>query len=116
MEWKPASVEEVMTIVERHLANCDDEQLAIFRRYGVEAHLAPIFRYGEETTVVVVARKEEEVIYWEDIEEGFNVSPINESGRILEHSCNQDELRHSLNAWIDGRERLSKLGPAVPTE
>lgn len=67
-------------------------------------------------TVVVVARKGEEVIYWEDVEEGFNVSPIGEGRRILEHWCNQDELRHALNAWIDGRERSTKLGPAVPVE
>ena len=65
-------------------------------------------------TVVVVARKGEEVIYWEDGEEGFNVSPIAQDGRILEHWCNQDELGHALNAWIDGRERSTKLGPAVP--
>jgi hypothetical protein len=65
---------------------------------------------------VVAARQGDEVIYWEDVEEGFNVSPVGEGGRILEHLCNQDELRHALNAWIDGRERSTKLGPAVPIE
>ena len=116
MEWKPTSAEEVRKIVERELANCDREQLAIFRRFAVEPYLAPILRYGEMDNVVVVARKGEEVIYWEDVEEGFNVSPTGEGGRILEHLCNQDELRHALNAWIDGRERSIKLGPAVPIE
>jgi len=66
--------------------------------------------------VVVVARKGQEVIYWDDVEEGFNVSPISERGQILQHWCNQDELRHALNAWIDGRESAIKLGPAVPIE
>lgn len=116
MEWKPTSVVEVKSIVESDLANCDDEQLAIFRLHAVEPYVAPILRYGEMETVVVVARKGEEVIYWEDVEEGFNVSPIGEGRRILEHWCNQDELRHALNAWIDGRERSTKLGPAVPVE
>jgi hypothetical protein len=116
MEWKPPSVEEVKKIVERELANCDREQLAIFGRYAIVPYLAPILRYGEMDSVVVVARKREEVIYWEDVEEGFNVSPIGEGGRILEHWCNQAELRHALNAWIDGRERSIKLGPAVPIE
>jgi hypothetical protein len=69
MEWKPPSVEEVKKIVERELANCDREQLAIFGRYAVEPYLAPILRYGEMDNVVVVARKGEEVIYWEDVEE-----------------------------------------------
>jgi len=116
MEWKPTTVEEVKNIVTADLANCDEEQLEIFRRYALEPYLAPILRYAEMGTVVVVARKGEEVIYWEDVEEGFNVSPISEDGRILEHWCNQDELRHALNAWIDGRKRSTKLGPAVPTE
>jgi hypothetical protein len=114
MEWKRASVEDVKRIVQSDLAKCDNEQLATFRRYTVELYLAPIGRYGELEKVVVVARKGEEVIYWEDVEEGFNVSPVGEDGRILEHWCNQDELRHALNAWIDGRERSTKLGPAVP--
>ncbi len=116
MEWKPAGVEEVKNIVTADLADCDEEQLAMFRRYAVEPHVTPILRYGEMETVVVVARKGEEVIYWEDIEEGFNVSPIAKDGRILEHWCNQDELRHALNSWIDGRKRSTKLGPAVQIE
>jgi len=114
MKWKPPTVEEVKKIVEGELANCDRDQLAIFVRYAVEPYSAPILRYGEMDCVVVVARKGEEVIYWEDVEEGFNVSPIGEGGRILEHLCNQDELRHALNAWIEGRERSTRLGPAVP--
>ncbi len=112
----PVCLEEVKDIVKTDLANCDEQQLAVFRQYAVVPYVAPIVRYGEEETVVVVARKGEEVIYWEDSEEGFNVSPIAQDGRILEHWCNQDELRHALNAWIDGRERSTKLGPAVPIE
>ena len=107
MEWKPASIEEVKNIVETDLANCDGEQLTIFRRYAVDAHLAPILRCGRMESVVIVARNRNEVIYWEDVEEGFNVAPIAEDGRILEHWCNQDELKHALNAWIDGRKRTS---------
>jgi hypothetical protein len=65
-------------------------------------------------TVIVVARKGKEVIYWEDVEEGFNLSPVAEDGRILEHWCNQDELGLALNAWVEGRTRWGKLGPAAP--
>jgi len=116
MEWRPASVEEVKSIVNSDLSACDDEQIATFRRYAVEPYVAPILRYGAMETVVVVARKGEEVIYWEDVEEGFNVSPIGEGRRIREHWCNQDELGYALNSWIDGRARSTKLGPAVPIE
>lgn len=98
MEWKPATVEAVKKIIEGDLPACDDEQVAAFKKYAVEPYPAPISRYGKMQSVVVVARRRDEVIYWEDVEEGFNLSPVASDGRILEHWCNQDELRLALNA------------------
>jgi hypothetical protein len=115
MEWQPATVEEVMKIVRDDLAECDEEQLVAFKRYAVEPYVAPILRYEMENAIVV-ARRGDEVIYWEDVEEGFNLSPVAPDGRILEHWCNQDELRFALNAWIEGRGRPVRLGPAMPIE
>jgi hypothetical protein len=48
-------------------------------------------------SVVVIARNGDQVIYYEDVEDGFNVSPISPDGRVLEHWCNQDELGFALN-------------------
>lgn len=57
MTWQPATVEAVKKIVEGDLADCDDGEIALFKRYAVEAYSAPIVRYGKLETVVVVARK-----------------------------------------------------------
>jgi hypothetical protein len=38
--------------------------------------------YGKEESIVVVARKWNEVIHWEDVEEGFNISVVGPGGRI----------------------------------
>jgi hypothetical protein len=100
MAWQPATVEDVKQIIEGDLQKCDDEHVAVFRRYAVEPYLAPILRYGKLERVVVVARRGDEVIYWEDVEEGFNRSQVAPDGRILEHWCNQDELRSALNPWM----------------
>jgi hypothetical protein len=113
-EWQAATVEEVRNIVNRDLAGCDAEQIATFKKYTVGPYLASIVRYGRKESVVVVARKGREVIYWEDVEEGFNVSPTDAEGQILEHWCNQDELAFALNAWIQGRAHGGKFGPATP--
>ena len=102
-DWKPATIEEVNQIVVRDLNQCDAEQLAVFEKYRVAPFSAPIERYGDAGSVVVVARNGDQVIYYEDVEEGFNVSPISPGGRVLEHWCNQDELGFALNAWIKGR-------------
>jgi hypothetical protein len=114
-DWQPATIEGVKKIVESDLADCDDEQIAVFKRYAVEPYSAPIVRYGKLETVVVVARKQNEVIYWEDVEEGFNRSPISQEGTIREHWCNQDELRLALDSWIEGRGRSGFIKPKVPT-
>jgi hypothetical protein len=71
-------------------------------------------RYGNMQHVVVVGRNGDQVIYYEDVEDGFNVSPISPDGMVLEHWCNDDELRLALNAWIDGRGLPGRFGPAVP--
>jgi len=104
MEWKPASIESVKQIVREGLADCDEEQAAVFSAFCVEPRLAPIVRCGKLENVVVVAQKENQVIYWEDVEEGFGVSPVSADGRILEQDCNQNDLGLALNAWIQGRD------------
>jgi len=114
MEWHPATVDEVKKIVQDDLAECDEEQTLAYKEYAVEPYVAPILRYGQIENAVVVARRGDEVIYWEDVEEGFNLSPVSPDGQILEHWSNQDELRFALNAWIDGRTRTVRLGPATP--
>ncbi len=114
MEWKAATLAEVVDIVKRELAECDPAQVALFRQVSVEPYFAPILRYGNTETVAVVARKLGDVMYWEDVEEGFNISPIGQDGRILEHWCNQDELRFALNRWIEGRPHSGNFGPAKP--
>ena len=116
MEWLPATIEDVRMILDGDLQECDPEQTATFKKYAVEPYLAPIVRYGELEQVVVVARNGDEVMYWEDVEEGFNLSPIASDGKILEHWCNQDELRYAVNSWIEGRSAGGKLGPATPIE
>ena len=74
-DWQPATIEDVNQIVARDLKDCDSEQLAAFDKYRVTPFPAPIVRYGQMESVVVVARNGDHVIYYEDVEDGFNVSP-----------------------------------------
>lgn len=115
MDWQPATIEEVKNILKAGLQECSSEQIAIFRQCSVEPYLAPIVRYEMSGEVVVVARKSDEVIYWEDIEEGFNISLVGPDGQVLEHWCNQDDLGVALARLVVSREhRTGNLGPAKP--
>jgi hypothetical protein len=107
MEWRAATIETVSKIVEDDLKSCGGDEAATFSKYRVEPYLSPITRYGRDESVVVVARRQNEVIYWEDVEEGFNRSPVRADGRILEHLCNQDDLRLALYAWVHEDRNLS---------
>jgi hypothetical protein len=56
----------------------------------------------------------EQVIWYNDIEDGFNISHYDKIGEISEYWCNQDELQHTLYGLFDkiqtGNEPM-KLGP-----
>ena len=71
----------------------------MFQRYRVQPRLTPIVRLGKRESVVVVAQRGNEAIYWEDVEEGFEVSPVDSSGQILDPGCTQNDLQIVLDAW-----------------
>jgi hypothetical protein len=117
MDWTPATIEEVKKLVKDELRECTPEQIEAFREYAVEPRFADIVRYGRTESVVVVAQKSNEVIYWEDVEEGFNVSRLGPDGTVLEHCCNQDASGVALSRLVQPREeREGNYGPARPLE
>lgn len=58
------------------------------------------------------------VIWYNDIEDGFNRSPYTNFGAIDEYWCNQDELEmvlQQLLGFIDsGQEAAPRRGPPIP--
>ena len=101
MTWRPATLQEVEEIVANELADCDSAKLAVFRQYALPPHYVPIVRFGKVEQVVVVARKDAEVMFWEDVEEGFEISNLSIEGIILEYGCSQNTLSLALNWWRD---------------
>jgi hypothetical protein len=115
MGWRPATIDEVTAILMADLKKCDPQQIAIFRKYSIAPYFAPIVRYGIADNVVVVAQKLRDVIYWEDLEGGFNISTTGPGGRVLEHSCIQDDLGVALNRLVQWSEwQTGSVGPAKP--
>lgn len=81
------------------LAACSDEQ----REFFVHASVAPckwhLDPWGDEVQGVwVVAVHGDRVLWYNDVEEGFNVSRFDVQGEIPrdEYCCNQDSLRLAL--------------------
>lgn len=99
MAWQPATIEDVKAIIREDLGKCDAAQSEAFRRFAVEPYAARLQRYGKAETAIVVARKGIEAMYWEDVEEGFNISRVSSDGSLLDHHCNQDDLSLALQHW-----------------
>lgn len=97
--WEPISQAELESLIREQLAECDSELIEVLQKHRVTPFRAPIERLGQEEQVFVVARRGSEVMYYEDVEGGFNFSPISPEGRILERWCNQDELNYALLRW-----------------
>jgi hypothetical protein len=59
----------------------------------------------------------QQVVWYNDIEDGFNVSRYSVPGEIAEYWCNQDELNetlHGLLQQIQTGRAPGKFGPPVP--
>jgi hypothetical protein len=48
----------------------------------------------------VVAIKDGEALYYEDIEEGFSLSRLSDSGALRVHEFEQHELCHAPYRWM----------------
>lgn len=95
--WKPITEIELLALLERELSNCTIEQQNVFSTYRVEPYKVPIHRLGKLEDVFVVAELPIGVVYYEDIEEGFEFDSLGPDSAIPKQGCNQYELRHVLS-------------------
>ena len=97
MSWKPITKEEL----ERELeAQCDDlspEEMRYFSSIRVPLESVKIDRNGSIENVYIVARQQQIVIFYEDVEEGFEITKLNSQGVIDEYGANQFTIRHVIN-------------------
>jgi hypothetical protein len=94
--WRPATRSEVESIVAEQLQACSPSQRQLFERYRVEPHSCPIERFGTIEQVYAVARRGKFLLFWEDIEEGFEWSRPEDDGVIRSYGSSQFELTHIL--------------------
>lgn len=94
--WQPITVEELNALIAEQLVDCSADQQEFFERFKVAPYLVPIARLGNTETVFVVAKAGDFVLYYEDVEEGFNISGLSPDGAIATPRCEQWELRRAL--------------------
>lgn len=110
--WIPISRDELEELVSAQLSECSPEHVDQFARLRVPFRTASIMRAGVSESVFIVAQLEEMAIYYEDVEDGFNVSEVVPDGSIATPGFEQwtiaDAIQHLLAFLCDPVRR----GPA----
>lgn len=100
------------------LINSAYEEMSLEQRKMWEViKIHPVQWYSDYGPFWVVAILGTTVIWYNDIEDGFNRSVFNEFGRIAEYHCNQDELAWQIQDVInhvkDGYDSARYAGPPI---
>lgn len=97
---QPMTQEELESLIAAQLDDCSPEEQRLFERCKLGPYLAPINRAGNIERVFVVAQAGDLVMYYEDVEAGFNISLLSPDGAIASPGFEQWELRHALRQWV----------------
>lgn len=115
MTWLPITLADLEQIVARELSECSRDERDLFRRASVAPAKWRQVPWGEEGGGFwAVAVQLDRVLWYNDIEHGFNVSRFEVYGEIPgnEYWCNQDVLGWALSR-LQG-EPEPRLGPPKP--
>lgn len=94
--WQPISLTELQELVAKELQCCTRNQKEAFARFRIPFYQVPIHRFGNIERVWVVAKLPAGLLYYEDVEEGFELGGLDEDGALQDHGCNQYQLSHVI--------------------
>jgi hypothetical protein len=103
--WKPITDEEFTVLYAEQYAELDGEERDVFERYRVSPWKAIIRRSEQagDEHVFVVSQTTGGVLFFDDVEWGFNISCIDDTGRLTTPGCSQYTLREAVNRWFPMR-------------
>lgn len=91
--WSPITLEELNNEIQESELKLNDELLFFWQKIKIKPEKWKVSNFENENEKFwVLAIEKTKVIWYNDIEEGFNISNYNKYGIINEYYCNQDEL------------------------
>ena len=118
MEWMPLGEAELLRLIADALAIMEPPARSLWNLICVRPVKWALHPWGDMGGGFwVVGIIGQQVIWYNDIEDGFNMSRYDAPGEIAEYWCNQDELNHTIQALlhqIETGEALGKFGPPKP--
>lgn len=116
MKWEPLTEATLWDYVNDAFSRMNAEQRKIWEAIKIPPSKWRLDSFGEPGGGFwVVAVIGSSVIWYNDIEEGFNQSSYSEFGKIDEYWCNQDQLERAvqnvINLLKDGYFASGRAGP-----
>lgn len=102
--WEALSRDELDALVARELADCSEELRNFYSTTSVAPEKWAQHPYGDQGGGFwAIAVFEQKVLWYNDIEDGFNVSAFTTHGRIPDdgYRCQQDEIALGLQNLRD---------------
>src|SRR6266436_3119837 len=100
--WKPITEDEFSQLFDEHYNTLDHKEKHLFDRYWVRPWRAVIRRSKDagDEPVFVAAQTASGVLYFDDVEGGFNISAVDEDGRILAPGGSRNSLKEAVAEWF----------------
>ena len=108
--WNPASRDYVERLLAAQLEGLSSAQLARWNKIAVPLRPVPIASQPGEV-VFVAAEFQGQVIYFEDVEEGWNAVRLDASGGIVSRGSEQDELAHAMQRLLGADDAVDQMPP-----
>ena len=109
-EWEPIAEEALRDCIAQGVARMAPSQLRLWEAVRIEPEKWHQHPYGDAGygfwVVAIVGRT---VIWYNDIEDGFNRSNYSEYGTIEDYWCNQDELELTVDYLLNSVDRGADL-------
>ncbi len=104
--WKPISLSDLHQEIEKGIGLMTNEQLSLWHKIALKPEKWIENENGDlGGGFWIVAIVENKVIWYNDIEDGFNISKYSNYGEIDEYWANDDELQwiiHKITHSTDG--------------
>jgi len=100
MTWEPILKGELEKEIENQFSVFGSEELSFFNSIKIPFEVYQIDREGTLEHVFVIAKYKNMVMFYEDVEEGFEMTIPDKDGVISSYYSNQFELKHVINQLI----------------
>ena len=102
MSWEPIPVDELVSEIERAVSLMSPEQAALWSEIQIAPEKWALSPWGDLGGGFWAIGVNDDIVVWfNDIEEGFNWSRYSKRGVIGDYWCNQDELQWTIGQVLD---------------